>query len=161
MFDTLHLDYSTVSFLPKFSDCLFDRVVGVASVHEFKDKFDEKCAVDRYDSSFSTNAGAAVSSLPPQLRAMQTVTRKLFFQKGSARQENAFYKGALPDDVRKAIGPVIEIMCRAEFCSWETARNGRVLVPDRRKTHLARELLETPATTRQEVANEIRRLRIR
>jgi hypothetical protein len=90
-----------------FRGCLIGKVSGVASKEGLpKQIFQEGCEVRRFD-NLSTNNAVVKSDLPPRVKALVTILRKLYFQSGSGRKLAAFHRGIPPGPVSKAIDEVL------------------------------------------------------
>ncbi len=89
--------------------CLISRVLGVSSERGLPTMIFQKCEVSEFE-EMQTNSSVLKSSMPPQIKALITVLRKLYIQPGSGRRINAFKKGLPSGPVLESIDKVVQIL---------------------------------------------------
>lgn len=72
---------------------------------------DLQTEIEQFD-ALSTNAEVLRSGLPPGLKALLTVLRKLYKQAGAGRKVAAFHRGITDQKVKEQIDPVVRLLER-------------------------------------------------
>ena len=88
-----------------FRKCMIDRVEGVAASRELPAMFDN-CEIVEFDNT-QTNTAIMRSDLPPSVKVLLTIIRKLFLQRGSGRVEAALYRG-LEERYTSHVEPILQ-----------------------------------------------------
>lgn len=133
-----------------FRSCIFSEISGI-TLAEFEDSpvFID-CQVYKCD-EIGSNAAIMRSSLPSRMKALGTVTRKLYMQAGVGRRRNAFFRGSDSRDIRDDIEIVIKYLISQGY-----AREfNEVIYPNREFAQRMREIIENLSTSRDVIVQEI------
>lgn len=76
----------------KFEHCVFDRISGVPSAAGLPNDAFVNCDYGKFDEA-NTNAAILRLNVPPRLKALMTVLRKLYLQAGGGRRFSALKRG--------------------------------------------------------------------
>lgn len=137
-----------------FQNCLISRVCGVANTAGLpKNVVKEDCEVETFD-NMATNSAVLNLDIPPQLKALATILRKLYKQPGAGRKQSAFMRGITRPDVLRYIDPILALLERHQFISVFNS----VVHPVRRQTNRVDVILASPALADDPVAVEARAL---
>jgi len=148
-FSQIELDAAAqASLLPRFSACYVGYLEGLSSERDLPvGVFDSDCVFERFSESTDTSSAIASTDLASATKVLLIVLRKLYFQSGSGRKENALYRG-LDHNGRRLVGPVLKILQAEGFAS--TYKRGglsmTIWVPDRSKTGRVGKLISAPHT---------------
>lgn len=137
-----------------FSSCLIGRVVGASNrVGVPSGLVAEDCEIESFD-NVSTNSAVLRLDVPPRIKALLTILRKLYKQAGSGRKIAAFSRGITQPDVLRYIDPVLVILQRHQFVSVFNS----VVHPVRRQSGRVEAILAAPTLTEDAVVAEVRAL---
>lgn len=129
----------------QLEDCVFERVFGYDSSTSFPDWI-KGCDGIVFDDA-ATNADILrLSELPLGIRVALTVLRKLFFQRGSGRKENALFRGMAQDAqaIAKSLLPVLQ----SEGIAFPaTTRGNKMWYPIQGERRRVQEILDAPTRT--------------
>ncbi|SFW27841.1 NACHT domain-containing protein [Luteibacter sp. UNCMF366Tsu5.1] len=124
----------------KFSGCLISRVVGASSRGGVPISLVSlDCQIDEFD-DVSTNNAVLKLDVPPQVKALLTILRKLYKQAGGGRKIAAFSRGITRADVLAHVEPVLAILLRHQFISVFNS----VVHPVRRQSGRVAAILASP-----------------
>ena len=112
IFENLIVDLDVIEKLPRFFKCHFGEIEGIVSLGDHSVILIE-CTVDSLQPVAITTKDYLKQELDQPLKVMQTVIKKVFFQKGSGRQLSALHRG-LDAHSKRYVDPIVEIMCAEE-----------------------------------------------
>lgn len=118
-----------------FGDCIFNRVVGVTDEKKLPRSFDKSCEFGEFSSVENI---ARISDLPlsDAQKTLIAIVRKLFFQPGSGRMEEALLRGTTKYWNRDAATKIINYMHSNGIISEAQGNRGKLYVPNRK--HMSR-----------------------
>lgn len=130
--ETLHLDGAKFE-KTQFSDSVFQHVIGVADANRLPNCFKDTC---EYGDFSSVENVSRISELPLSNRqkTLVAIIRKLFFQPGSGRMEEALLRGTSRYWDRAAAEQVVRYMLANEIISEAQGNRGKLYVPNRKFT---------------------------
>jgi hypothetical protein len=150
----LHLTESADKLGVTFSSCLVGRVVGASNRNGIPlAVVSADCEVESFD-NLSTNSAVLKLDLPPKLKALLTILRKLYKQAGGGRKVAALSRGITQQEVLGYIDPVLAILQRHQFVSLFNS----VVHPVRRQAGRVEAILAAPILADDPVATEVRAL---
>jgi hypothetical protein len=120
-------------------NCFIERIHGIASEAGLPVDVFRGCTIESYD-DLSTNSAIVRSALPPNLKALLTVLRKLYLQSGGGRKISALKRGLPGGPVLDAIDAIVGILESEELISLT---NG-IAHPIRRQTSRVLRILAAP-----------------
>ncbi len=154
MIGTLFLpqDPSEDLTLPMFLRSEIEHIEGRAAARELRPGMFIDCKIAAFSELPSTNAAILDDkSLEPGVKALVTVLRKLFLQKGSGRKENAFFRG-VPGLTQKTISAVLDLVAKADYAQRVKRGGSEALwTPNRRMTGRVRMILLSPRTSTESI----------
>ena len=118
------------------SHCLIARLVGASDSSSLPKIRFQNCEIDEFD-SLSTNSAIVKSELPPKLKALLTILRKLYLQAGGGRKVAALKRGLPPGAITNSVD---EILRTLETHGLVSIYNG-IAHPVRRHTARAHAIL--------------------
>lgn len=137
----------------QFRGCLIGQVKGAATHDQLPlGVFDSSCEISSYDSSFSTNNAIVRSSLPPKMKALLTVLRKLYFQSGTGRKRAALTRGLPPGEIQAAVDEVLTALAQEGLISIQDD----VVHPVRRQAGRVKSILGAPLMSADQLATRFR-----
>lgn len=137
-----------------FSGCLIGRVVGASNRAGVPlSLVSEDSDIDAFD-NVSTNSAVLKLDVPPRMKALLTILRKLYKQAGGGRKLAAFSRGIPLQDVLRYIDPVLAILQRHQFVSVFNS----VVHPVRRQAGRVEAILAAPNLSEDAVVVEVREL---
>lgn len=113
----------------------------------------DDCEIDSFD-NMATNNAVLKLDLPPPVKALITVLRKLYKQPGAGRKVGAFSRGITKPEVLRHIDAVLRILERNQFISVFNA----VVHPVRKQANRVEQILASPLLSDDAVAQEVRAL---
>lgn len=123
-----------------FSGCDIGRIVGASARTGVPTTLvSSDCTIDEYD-NVSTNSAVLKLDIPPQLKALLTILRKLYKQAGGGRKVAALKRGITRPDVSAYIDPVLGLLQKHEFVSVFNS----VVHPVRRRSGRVEAILAAP-----------------
>lgn len=130
--ETLQLDGATFEE-SHFTDSVFQHVVGVADAEKLPDCFSKNCV---YGDFSSVENVARISELPlsDRQKTLVAIVRKLFFQPGSGRMEEALLRGTSKYWDRPAAESVVRYMLANDIISEAQGKRGKLYIPNRKFT---------------------------
>lgn len=138
-----------------FSACLIGRVIGASNRAGVPSGLvTEDSEVESFD-NVSTNSAVLRLDVPPAIKALLTILRKLYKQAGGGRKVAAFSRGITQPEVLGYIDPVLTILERHQFASVFNS----VVHPVRRQSGRVEAILAAPTLTNDAVVVEVRALR--
>ncbi|WP_261521821.1 NACHT domain-containing protein [Burkholderia multivorans] len=86
------------SLVPHFQGCVISHMEGLAGIPEWLKSNFANTEVERFSTAAQTTAGIMQLKIDRESRIALTVLKKVFVQRGSARQEGALSRGLTPTD---------------------------------------------------------------
>jgi hypothetical protein len=143
-----HVDGSVLAL----RGCFITKVNGVASRDALPGRiFQEGCEVRQFD-NLSTNNAIVRSDLPPRVKALVTILRKLYLQSGSGRKLAAFYRGIPQGPVSNAVEEVLRHLEREGLVSVFN----KIAHPVRKQTDRVHRILRAPALSDDPLVSRLR-----
>jgi hypothetical protein len=105
--DVVSLDERGAQSTLRLRDCDISQVQGAGAKEALPERIFQNCTVSSFD-NFSTNAAIVKSDLPPSLKALLTILRKLYAQAGGGRKLAAFKRGLPPGPIQGAVEDVLK-----------------------------------------------------
>lgn len=137
-----------------FSCCLIGRVVGASARSGVpKNVVAADCDIESYD-NVSTNSAVLKLDIPPQIKALLTIMRKIYKQAGGGRKIAALSRGITKPEVLRYIDPVLGVLQKHQFISVFNA----VVHPVRRNSGRVEAILASPTLVDDPVVAEVRSL---
>lgn len=105
--------------------------------------FDAGCEIEHFRLDVEDETDIRVQPLPEPVRVLLVSLRKLFFQAGGGRKENAFPRGL--DDREKAyVSDVLELIAKNDFAHPQRLGGPPVWIPNRAKAKDALSMILAP-----------------
>lgn len=146
IFDVLDVDLkSGLAAAVRLQGCLIRVIEGVRTIGELPQSFlDHRCDVENFSNDAQSNAQILDADLPLPIRVLIVVLRKLYMQAGSARKENAFYRG-LDHNAQRYVADIIDIL-GSEGLASRDKRSGSdpVIVPNRAEMRRVASVISAP-----------------
>lgn len=137
----------------RFNSCIIGKVSGVSDRRALPTGFiSDDSEIETYD-NISTNSAVLKLDIPPQLKALLTILRKLYKQAGGGRKIGALNRG-INGDVQKFISPIIDLLKHHELVTVQNS----IVHPIRRQRGRVEEILASPLISEDSLAVEARRL---
>lgn len=135
----------------KFNNCLIEKVSGIADKAGIpRNVMGQDCEIEQFD-NMATNNAVLQLDIPPQLKALLTILRKLYKQAGAGRKLTALNRGISQPEVLRYISPVLHILERNKFI---TVFN-KVVHPVRKQGSRVEKILSSPTTSSDPLIQEI------
>lgn len=133
---------------------LIAKVSGVANRAGIpKNSIAPDCEIDEFD-DMGTNNAVLRLSIDPRLKALITILRKLYKQRGAGRKFAAFKRGITSADVLQHIEPVLGVLSSHQFISVFNS----VVHPVRRQASRVEQILAAPTLSTDEIVIEVMKL---
>jgi hypothetical protein len=146
--------------LPHFVRCEIEHLEGRAGAHELQASMFLECKIAAFSELPATNAAILDDkNLESGVKALVTVLRKLFLQKGAGRKENAFFRG-VPGIGQKTINAALDLVAKSDFGN-RIKRGGAepFWAPNRRMTGRVRMILLSPKTSSDSIVLAARNIK--
>lgn len=160
IFDTLDVDVqSNFACATRLQGCLVRTIEGARDNNELPANFlDERCVVEGFAEGASSNAQILDADMPLPLRVLVVVLRKLYVQAGSARKENAFYRG-LDHNAQRYVGDILDILSSEGLASIDRRRGSDpVVVPNRSEMRRVARVISAPRASTDPLVVRVRGL---
>ncbi|MBV1691752.1 NACHT domain-containing protein [Novosphingobium sp. G106] len=132
---------------PTFLDCVIDTLEGVVSRQDLpSDVLRGDTTVERYAAFAGTNNAILESTLPPAVKVLLTVLRKLFLQRGSGRQYSALNRG-LPASASKYVEDIVSLIKSHNFAEEIHLDRRKIIIPNRGRSSTALSIINGPNTS--------------
>jgi hypothetical protein len=142
----------------RFQSCYITDLFGPIGHHDLPpDTLDGDCAVERWSSQLTSNASAVGATHDVRIGVLITMLRKLFFQSGSGRREDALFRG-LNTDEQRYVGPILKLLERAGFVSTFKRRGSNVWNPNRSLLPRASAIVQSPSVCGDKMLDDVRAL---
>ena len=134
----------------KFERCVFDRVSGVPAKEGLPGSQFSECDFGAFD-DVSTNAAIMRLNVPPKLKVLMTVLRKLYLQAGGGRKLTALKRG-LPGGgpIHRYVDECVDLLGHEGMVI-----GGEVVHPVRRHTNRVREILAAGALSKDPLVRRV------
>ena len=161
VFTSLSLDPGiAMDKLPRFESCYIDLLEGRSSRKDLPSGiFDAKCEFGRFSEAPETTNAISEMDLPLGTKVLLTVLRKIYFQSGSGRKENALHRG-LDHHSRRLVSDVLRLL-QSEKIVTPYRRAGldmTIWIPDRSKTSRVTKLITSPRMCKDPLIAKAERL---
>lgn len=138
----------------RFNSCIISKLSGATDIEGIsKNTFSSDCEIIEYD-NMATNNAVLQLDIPPQIKALVTILRKLYKQSGAGRKITALSRGITQPDVLKYIDPIIHILERNKLV---TIYN-KVVHPVRKQSSRVNKILSSPTISNDEIVLEVKSL---
>lgn len=137
----------------KFYNCLINKISGVANKTALPTEIFSNCEIGEYD-DMSTNNAVMKLSIPPQLKALLSILRKLYKQAGAGRKITALSRGITNAEVAQYINPVLGILENHKFI---TIFN-KVVHPVRKQAGRVEIILNAPTFNNDVLVEDVKNL---
>lgn len=144
------LPISTNESRIKFYNCLISKVSGVANSNALPAESFFNCEVGEFD-DMSTNNAVMKLSIPPQLKALLSILRKLYKQAGAGRKITALSRGITNAEVAQYINPVLNLLETHKFI---TIFN-KVVHPVRKQASRVEIILSAPTLNNDPIVQDV------
>lgn len=135
----------------RVSDSIISKLSGVSDKAGIPENIiSGDCDVEEFD-NMTTNSAVLSMDIPPQLKALLTVLRKLYRQAGAGRKLSALKRGLTQQDVLSYVDPVLDLL---ESESLVAVFN-KVVHPVRRQTSRVDKILSAPMLCNDHIVNEV------
>lgn len=120
-----------------------------------------KCDVAKYN-SLSNITRIKKSDLPPQCKVLLTIIHRIFFQKGSARKEDALYKSGFEQDYNQhLIKEILNLLKKDGIISLAKGKEGTLYKPERVHTHRMRLMMDQSILSNDPIWQKVSKLKIK
>lgn len=133
-----------------FEDILCESVEGIGSKEWLPTAFQESCSIDRFSEIENV---ARISELPLSNRqkTLIAIIKKLFFQPGRGRKEEALLRGTSAYWDSEAADEVLRYMLRTGIVTTAPGNRGKLYIPQRRHSNRMAALVEEMSTSKDEL----------
>jgi hypothetical protein len=136
-----------------FHNCVFDKIVGVASMDMLPSGACVSCECNIFDNISNTNAIMSLS-VDPSMKALLSMLKKLFRQSGGGRKKKALYRGITDANVLKYIDGVLGLLVRHGYVYI----NKDIVHPVRSYQEEALLILNAPSLINNPLVSDVRSL---
>lgn len=133
-----------------FTKCLIDLIEGVGSKAALPHAFDESCHIEKFEPAL-TVARISEMQLSNAHKTLLALIKKLFFQPGAGRQEDALLRGAEAYWDSNAADDVLRFMISNKLVTKEKGSHGVLYVPQRRYTRRMGRIMDARAASQDEL----------
>lgn len=134
-------------------ECVIQKVSGVSSAAALPVGNFQGCTIEAFD-DLSTNSAVVRSDLPPPIKALVTILRKLYLQPGAGRKISAFTNGVPPGRIRDSVDSVLGIL---ESEGVVTIVN-QVAHPVRRQQQRIMQILDLTYLSKDSIVERVKRI---
>jgi len=114
-----------------FQDSIFEEIVGVTDADHLPDCFEDSCIYERFSSVDNTSRISELSLTDAQ-KTLVALIRKLFFQPGRGRKEEALLRGTSKYWDAKVAEEIIKFMDSSGIISEAKGDRGKLFIPNRK-----------------------------
>ncbi len=119
----------------------------------------DKVNIEKYsDEAIVSSKILKYGDMPQSIRVLITILKKLFLQKGSARQESAFYRGALTQSQKAIIPDILRILKKHNFIYNDVTADRRLWKPNRSYSNIVNKIIANPLDEVHPMLKEIKDL---
>lgn len=124
-----------------FEDCQITLLNGI-SAEKAKPSWLIKCDVTDFN-ALSNISRIKESNISASCKVLLTVVQRIFFQRGSARKEDALYKSGFEQDYNKhIIKDILNLLRREGIITFAKGKEGTIYKPERAYTHRMRLMMD-------------------
>lgn len=147
IFQTVYIDFDVKwDKAPRFRDCIFGEIEGRMRREDLPtDVFDSECEFEFFSHYASTTNEILNLDIPEGVKVLLTILKKLFVQKGRARQESALLRG-LDHRSRRLVPEVLAAVEQEGLATRLTSTDNILWKPERSETSRAFSMLSLHAT---------------
>lgn len=143
--------------LPRFDQCLFDRVTGRISAQDLpEDKFSVSCEYGAFD-EIGTNGAIRATQMSIGEKVLLITLRKLFVQSLSGRAEGALYRG-LDVDERRCVADVLALLKRHQLATEYSRGDGIIWLPVRKALGRVKRILNAPVQCGEAIVRDAKEI---
>lgn len=159
-FRKVEIDHDvTIRESPRFEQCYFGLIEGRASISDIPEGvIDSRCEIEAFGDTLETNDAIGETSIPLGSKVLLTVLRKLYTQRGRARQESSLIRG-LSNTTRGVVPRILQLLVAERLVLRAPTKGGWVWVPVRAQTDRVRDMIESPTASKDPVMVEARKLK--
>lgn len=160
IFDLVDVDASSqFAKAVKLQGCLVRAIGGVHSAGDLPEGLlDERSEVEDFVDNAKSNAQILEAKLALPVKVLLVVLRKLYLQAGSARKENAFFRG-LDGSALRYVPEVLDILGSEGLASRDTRRaSDTLIVPNRAEMRRVASILSAPQTSQDPLIVRVREI---
>lgn len=161
LFSTLSLGVDLrPDILPRFTGCYIDVLEGRASRADLPaGLFDAQCVFGKFTDAPQTTAAISEMDLPVGTKVLLTILKKIYFQSGSGRKENALQRG-LDHHGRRLVGDILRLLQTEKIISpyRRAGIDMTIWIPDRSKTARVQKLIMSPRTCKDSLIDKVERV---
>lgn len=156
--DNLDVDpSSSLCLKSRFQSCLIRTINGVHSQGDIPSLLDDACMIDEFADGAKTNAAILETDIPLPVRVLLVILRKLFFQTGRARRENAFYRG-LDTNAQRYVSEILDILISEGLTSRDKNGGEPLYIKNRHETSRIGKIISAPETSKDPLLSRVRAL---
>lgn len=133
----------------KFSDCTIDVLKGAADLSGFPSIF-ERCICSKNEEATSSARISELNLSNPQ-KTLLAIIKKLFFQKGKGRMEEALLRGAERYWDRAAADVAIQYMLRNDIIEEAKGMQGKLYIPSRKEARRMSQIMKMQGNSKDEL----------
>jgi hypothetical protein len=160
IFDLIDIDInSSFSNAVRLQGCLIRSIGGVHSSGDLPKGFiDNRCVIEGFADDAKSNAEILDANLPLPIKVLIVVLRKLYMQAGSARKENAFFRG-LDGNAQRFVQDILDVL-GSEGLASRDRRSGSdpLIVPNRSEIRRVADIISSPQTSQDPIVVRVRSL---
>lgn len=135
----------------RFEHCLIQKVSGSTSQKGLPGGMFVDCEISEFD-DHSTNNAILRSSLPPKIKALLTVLRKIYVQAGSGRSLHALRRGLPNGGVAEAVDEVLRVLESEKLI----VVTGKTAHPIRKQQARVLSILDAPMISTDPIIEQLR-----
>jgi hypothetical protein len=146
LFDRIDFDGDVIeaSRLPHFDSCYIHEIYGRQGWLDLPpNTFSENCEIDAFPDAVDRNSAIASTSLPPGVRTVLTILRKLYLQAGRGRLEGGLSRG-LPQEERTLVLNCLTLLQKEGLAVPIRIQSRKIWVPNRSAQRRALQFIEAP-----------------
>lgn len=129
----------------RLQSCYVNELYGPISASDLPPNvLDQDCVIERWGNEVTSNASAFQALRDTRLAVLVTMLRKLFFQSGGGRKEDAFFRG-LNTDEQRYVPALIKLLERKGFISTYKRRGANVWQPNRSQVNRVSAIIRSPS----------------
>ena len=149
----LTLSQEGISSNIAIKSCMINKIKGVADESGIPPTMIQDSEIESYD-NMTTNNAVMNLDIPPQLKALITVLRKLYKQAGAGRKITALSRGITSPEVQNFITPVVKLLEAHELIKTYN----KIAHPVRRQHSRVEKILSAPAIVSDPIITEAKSL---
>jgi len=143
--------------IPQFNNCLFGVLDGYFGKDDLPKNFVNP-DISEFALAAETSAQILHADIPEGLKILLVVLRKLYLQSGAARQESAFYRGAIDSRSAHLVPEVLKLLAKQGLAEEVRHRGKDLWLPNRKESARVRKILSSPMTSSDDLVSEAKSL---